>query len=209
MPTVTPSRQCTRAALGALLGVLLTVLLVVLTAPVASAAGGSGGETIDVAIPPTGTVACHNKAGTSLGTHPALHSGDSVTCVVAKLAANEQVTVTLGPGGHGLGTAKTDAKGGLTFRFSAPSQLGAHTVTFTGRTSKAGAVFAFTVVRSAQPGGGGPGSGGGGPGGGGRGPGGLVFTGVDVLGPVLAGAVLIGGGVLLTATNRRRRRRLG
>jgi hypothetical protein len=201
----TSLRQRTPAALG----VLLAALLILLTAPVASAAGGSGGETIDVAIPPTGTVACHTKAGASLRQHSALHPGDGVTCVVAKLAAREQVGVTLGPGGHGLGTAKTDAKGGLTFRFAAPSQLGAHTVTFTGRTSKATAVFAFTVVRNGHPGGGGPGRGGGGPGGGGRGPGGLVFTGVAVLGPVLAAAVLIGGGVALTATNRRRRRRLG
>lgn len=204
MPTATSVPRHLLAAAGA----LLVGLLVFLIAPVATAAGGSGGESIDVAIPPTGTVACHDKAGRRLGTHATLVPGQSVTCVVAKLAAREKVAVTLGPGGHGLGTVTADAKGGLTFRFAAPVQLGPHSVTFTGRTSKATAVLAFVVARASHPGGGGPGRGGGGSGGG-RGPGGLVFTGAYVLGPLLAGVVLVGGGTLLTVTNRRRRRRLG
>ena len=193
---------------GALIA-LVAVAMALVVAPMAAADGGSGGETIQVSIPPTGTVACTATNGKALGTDPSLRDKDTVVCTVAGLTAAERVSVTVDS--QDLGDVTADAHGGLKYRFTVPSALpvGAHKLTFTGQTSQATAVFAFQVVtNSGGPGpGGGSGNGGGpGPGGGGPGPGRLVFTGVYVLGPVLVGAALIGGGSLLTVAARRRRR---
>jgi hypothetical protein len=111
------------------------------------------------------------------------------------------VDVTLDPGAVDLGTISMNPQGGATYDFTVPADAvtGAHTLSFTGETSKGVATFTFTV---GIPSGTGTGTGGGG---GGGSSGGLAFTGAYVLGPLAAAVVLLGGGTLLASYRRRRR----
>lgn len=179
--------------------VVVGLALLVAAAPAGHAAeGGSGGETIEVAVP--GAVTCTAGDGTALGADPALRPGDRIVCAVSGLGPSEMADVTLDPGGADLGTISMNAQGGATFDLTVPSDAatGTHTLTFTGETTKGVATFGFTV----EPG---SGNGNGSGSGGGSGGGGLAFTGADVLGPLTGALVLIGGGTLLTSYRRRRR----
>jgi hypothetical protein len=189
----------------------LAILLAVCTgllilAPMANADGGSGGETINVTIPPTGSVSC-TENGTKLAADPTLTPGDALVCAVTGLGPNEQVDVTVDPDGDDLGTVSTDANGALTFHFTVPDGLaaGTHQLTFTGQTSTATAVFPFESEAASSNPGGGTGAGSGGGSGGGV-PGRLPFTGAYVLGPLAGAVVLLAAGAVLTTANRRRRR---
>ncbi|HEX5120702.1 MAG TPA: hypothetical protein VFW65_36435 [Pseudonocardiaceae bacterium] len=190
------ARRLRRATL---LAGLLVGLAVLFAAPAVGA--GGGGETLDVTIPPTGRVSCVDD-GQRLGADPTLHTGDHATCTVTGLDPKERVTVTVDAHGRDLGPLTTDAKGGLTFRFTVPSGLsiGAHRLAFAGQKSRATAVQAFRLAAKGNPGKGG------GAHRGGPGPGSLVFTGAYVIGPLIAAAALIAAGTTLTVANRRRRR---
>jgi hypothetical protein len=189
---------------------LVVATLVVLAPNGFAAGGGSGGETITVAVP--GTVTCATSDGTALGTNPTLHRGDRIVCTVSGLGPSEMVDVTLDPstgnGGTDLGTITMNAQGGATFDFTvaANAAAGAHTLSFTGEKSKGVATFPFTVTISPGNGNGNGNNGGNNGGNGGGNSGGLAFTGAYVLGPLTAAGVLIGGGTLLASTYRRRRR---
>jgi hypothetical protein len=178
--------------------VLLAVLAAVLgSAPVAHAeGGGSGGETISVTVP---TIVTCTSGGTDVGVNPTVHPGDTLLCTVTGFGVSEKVDVTVDPGGRSLSSATTDASGKLTYTFTIPADLtaGAYTLTFTGATSKATAMFSFTVAVAGMGGGGvAPVT---------EGTGGLAFTGASVIGPISGALVLIGAGFVLTVGTRRRR----
>jgi hypothetical protein len=167
------------------------------------AAGAAGGETIDVAIPPTAQISCVTNGHKPLGKDPTLTAGNHATCTVSGLNPKEGVTVKIDAKGKDVGPAMTNAKGGLTFPFTVPPGLtiGAHRLIVTGQKSKATAVqeFKFTNPPGRQT----------------KansnhhkrnqGPGQLAFTGEYVIIPIAAAtALLLTGAALTTATRRRR-----
>jgi hypothetical protein len=193
MPIATARlRRVVVAVLAAVVAGLATLLG---TAPMANADGLP--ITIAVSVPQSGTVTCANSAGTTLGADPTLHAGDTVTCTVTGLGKNEQVDVTLDGGARDLGKISTDANGTATFPFTVPAGLsvGAHSLTFTGETSRIAATIPFTFATT--------GAGAGAMGN--SGPGALAWTGTQVAGLLGAALVLLTAGAVVTVTARQRR----
>lgn len=177
---------------------------------------GSSGEPVTVRVPQhsmppaNASLACTGAGGAALGNNPTLHPGDQISCKGIGYTAGEQVSVTLSPPTQDLGTVTAGLDDVAQRDISLPGGLGAgaHTITFTGRSSHRTASFAFTVtIVATVPVGGGTGgeptgepstepSGGW-----------LPRTGVDVLGLIGAGAALVIVGALAVAAGRRRVRR--
>ena len=175
--------------------------------------GGSGGVTINVTVP--GTVTCTTNDGTALGTNPTLRPGAQLICTItAGFGPNEQVDVTQDGDPTALATVTADTDGSVTVTLTVADDApaGAHTLTFTGETTKAFAIFPFTIATSTTTTTPAPTTttDTGGPGGGtsstGTGPSGLVFTGAYVVGPVIGGLALVVAGMVLAMASRRRRR---
>src|SRR5262249_52015098 len=130
--------------------------------------------------------------------------------------AGEKVDVVLRSDPRDLGTVTANSHGTARKSVTLPRGFGAgaHTVTFTGKSSHAVGTYAFTVtivatlpIGSGNPNDQGNESGHGGGGGDNPsaegGPNALAFTGVDVLAMVAAGVALLLVGVLLTVGGRR------
>jgi hypothetical protein len=185
------ARTARRASFGFALALLVLFAAILAGLPQARADNGGGGETISVTIPWAGTVHC-TKGGTTLGPDPTLRGGDHLHCTVTGLSPGEGVSVAVRSVRTSLGTATADSDGTVVSDPTVPGDLaaGAHTLTFTGHTSKAVASYPFTLAAgtgqtSSAAGFGAAGSGGSGDG--------IAFTGADILGMLAAALALIGG----------------
>jgi hypothetical protein len=183
---------------AALLAVLGTTLG---GSPRALADNGTGGESLSVTIPWSGTLTC-TMHGNRLHSMPTVHHGNKLHCTATRFSPGERVTVTVQSAPRNLGSVTADSAGTVVYDFSVPRDLadGAHTLTLTGATSDAVATYPFTVAT-------GSGSGGVGGSGDGSGGSGVAFTGAQILSMLAAALVLIGGGGLLIAAGRRREQR--
>ncbi|NMO51200.1 hypothetical protein HH310_08365 [Actinoplanes sp. TBRC 11911] len=181
----------------------------------ASSAWADDGPSVSVTVPEHTTppaqpvtLTCAGADGKALGANPTLHPRDQLSCTGTGFAAGEPVNATLAPA-RSLGTVTAGQDGESQLDVSLPADLGAgsQTLRFTGNTSRRTASFAFTVtiVVSVPVGGGTAAPGDGSDNSGGHGLGSLPRTGLNIMGIGLAGAVLIGGGVVLRRLGRRRK----